>query len=334
MIGEPKMLAIHTDYDHRVKFDALFEIDPIDNEYIFLKEFLTSLGWKVHTLDVYKAQGVEPDICLFLDMPKSSLTKYITEKTIPVLYLRENRNIIKRNYDLNRHSQFSRIMTWDKSLTEKSDKYVYTTPTTITDQEKPERVPFNKKAQLVMIQTNLFNNFPGECYSLRREIVAHYTNNGSDNFHVYGSGWDKYHLSLLGKSFKIPYLVKQVQPHQGRADNKRSTLSKYKFAICFENMDLVPGYVTEKIFDCFYARCIPIYYGAENIHEFVPPETFIDYRKFGSIGSLDRYLQRFDEQDYTNSIMAAEKFIASAPHENFMVHRFCSRIHHMLSELK
>ena len=57
------------------------------------------------------------------------------------------------------------------------------------------------------------------------------------------------------------------------------TLSKYKFSICFEN-SITAGYISEKIFDCFYAGTIPIYYGDPNVKESIDPDSFIDFRKF------------------------------------------------------
>jgi hypothetical protein len=41
-------------------------------------------------------------------------------------------------------------------------------------------------------------------------------------------------------------------------DSKKNTLEKYKFSICYENARDIPGYITEKIFDCFFAGCVPI----------------------------------------------------------------------------
>jgi hypothetical protein len=57
-------------------------------------------------------------------------------------------------------------------------------------------------------------------------------------------------------------------------------LEKYKFSICYENARDTPGYITEKIFDCFFAGCVPIYWGANNITDHIPKECFIDKRDF------------------------------------------------------
>ncbi len=58
-------------------------------------------------------------------------------------------------------------------------------------------------------------------------------------------------------------------------NDKISTISGYKFYLCYENVAM-PGYVTEKIIDCFVAGVIPVYLGATNIEDHIPKSTFID----------------------------------------------------------
>lgn len=45
-----------------------------------------------------------------------------------------------------------------------------------------------------------------------------------------------------------------------RVGDKLQWLKNYKFNICFENSSY-PGYLTEKLFDAFAAKCVPIYWG-------------------------------------------------------------------------
>ena len=45
-------------------------------------------------------------------------------------------------------------------------------------------------------------------------------------------------------------------------------------------MSDTPGYMTEKIWDSFKAKTVPVYWGASNIEEYVPKNCFIDYRDF------------------------------------------------------
>jgi GR25 family glycosyltransferase involved in LPS biosynthesis len=50
--------------------------------------------------------------------------------------------------------------------------------------------------------------------------------------------------------------------------------NKYKFIICYEN-SYTDSYITEKIFNCFYAKTIPIYNGPPNINNYINNESFI-----------------------------------------------------------
>jgi len=54
-----------------------------------------------------------------------------------------------------------------------------------------------------------------------------------------------------------------------------NVFNKYKFVFVSEN-SLGSGYITEKIFNCLFARCIPIYYGCNNIESFINKDCFIN----------------------------------------------------------
>jgi len=52
-------------------------------------------------------------------------------------------------------------------------------------------------------------------------------------------------------------------------------LNKYKFIICFEN-SYSDGYITEKIFNCFFAKTIPLYSGSPIVERFFDEKAFIN----------------------------------------------------------
>jgi hypothetical protein len=52
--------------------------------------------------------------------------------------------------------------------------------------------------------------------------------------------------------------------------------NQYKFIITFENSN-TQGYITEKIFNVFLAKSIPIYDGDPNIGDFINSESFLQY---------------------------------------------------------
>jgi hypothetical protein len=55
-----------------------------------------------------------------------------------------------------------------------------------------------------------------------------------------------------------------------------NTFNKYKFIICFENSKTV-GYITEKIFNVFLSKSIPIYDGDPEVNKFINSKSFIPY---------------------------------------------------------
>ena len=53
---------------------------------------------------------------------------------------------------------------------------------------------------------------------------------------------------------------KDYDNYRGPVDNKMKTLSRYTFALAFENTDY-PGYITEKLFHALSAGAVPLYWG-------------------------------------------------------------------------
>jgi hypothetical protein len=144
-----------------------------------------------------------------------------------------------------------------------------------------------------------------EIYKDRIEAIYYFSKR--KDFHLYGHGWEN---RIPG--FSIAYHEATKKAFQGsiKPDEKLKIMNQYKFSICFENC-VFPGYVTEKIFDCFLAACIPIYYGAPDIDDFVPPDTYIDFRKFSNMQELEDYLNTFTELDAKKMLDAASVFLSS-----------------------
>ena len=70
-------------------------------------------------------------------------------------------------------------------------------------------------------------------------------------------------------------------PRSARADTKIDTLRRYKFCVAVENSEM-PHYVSEKVFDSFVAGCVPVYFGAPNVLDYIPHrDAIIDVRALG-----------------------------------------------------
>ena len=91
-------------------------------------------------------------------------------------------------------------------------------------------------------------------------------------------------------------------------------------------MSDLPGYITEKIFDCFFAGCVPVYWGASNIYDYIPQTCFVDRRKFVDHESLYHFLLTMPEKNYIAYQNAIKIFLKSQAATLFYPEPFVSNI--------
>ncbi|XP_062097279.1 alpha-(1,4)-fucosyltransferase-like [Humulus lupulus] len=73
-------------------------------------------------------------------------------------------------------------------------------------------------------------------------------------------------------------------------DHLHCAMSHYKFVLAIENT-MTESYVTEKLFYALDSGSVPIYFGAPNVLDFVPPNSIIDGSKFSSLEELASYVR-------------------------------------------
>jgi len=79
--------------------------------------------------------------------------------------------------------------------------------------------------------------------------------------------------------------------------SKLEVIADYKFTIAFEN-SIDKDYVTEKLFDSFWAGSVPVYLGAPNVDEFLPGDhCLINVNDFSSAKDLADYLLYHQENE-------------------------------------
>jgi hypothetical protein len=93
-----------------------------------------------------------------------------------------------------------------------------------------------RKQKAVMIATL----HPQERYQNRLRVAERWV----DVVDVYGGGWPK-----------------TLPSYRGMAASKIDIMRRYRYCLVFENQRQ-PGYVTEKLLDCFVAGSVPLYWGA------------------------------------------------------------------------
>lgn len=199
---------------------------------------------------------------------------------------------------------FDAILTWSEALASQGGKFIrfpslyYDFPFGAVHGVVGEPVcpPSwrEKRRALCQIAGNKYSFIPSELYSRRRAIARWFGRDGRLPLDTYG----------------VPPM--RVPGYRGSAADKRATLSQYRYALCLEN-DAHPlwsaGYVTEKIFDCFYAFAVPVYLGASDVEKIIPPACFIDLRRFASLSTLDNYLLAMSDDEYHGYLAAIESFL-------------------------
>lgn len=122
-----------------------------------------------------------------------------------------------------------------------------------------------------------------EQYSLRIQAMASLAKLGIVD--LFGRGWKRW---WSRSAMWLPYWRNRrvlMSIYKGPCASKFEVLARYQFCLCFENMSM-EGYITEKIFDCFYAGVIPLYRGAPDITKYVPAGAFVDCRKYPTWESM------------------------------------------------
>lgn len=169
-------------------------------------------------------------------------------------------------------------------------------------------IPFCDKTLCAMMACNKYSSHPNELYSTRRNIAAFLSAYNPKEFHLYGTGWG------------ANPCWKGTVPHKGEV------LKRYKFALCFENMGKQKGYITEKIFDCMVAGCVPVYLGAEDITNYVPANTFIDMRLFSNYKDLYIFLSTMPQEIHEQYIRNIQAFLQSKQADLFSIDTFIQTI--------
>jgi hypothetical protein len=146
--------------------------------------------------------------------------------------------------------------------------------------QKPETQEGKFSGRAVLIQSAKYSFVKGQLYGLRIRLAS-----SEQRIDVFGHGWNESRwrtsarlLIELAKAVrgraKLDFSTLKtgfIRPinYLGSVESKMTTMAKYKVAIVIENSQ---EYMSEKLFDSFFARCIPVYVGAD-LEPFGIPES-------------------------------------------------------------
>jgi hypothetical protein len=216
------------------------------------------------------------------------------------------------NYWPSMHRRVGRVLTWDDDLVDGERFFKFRTPVPARH-TRLDGPPFEERKLLTHISFgSKASRRRGELYSERRSAVAAAEHLLPGQIDVYGWAWDK--------------LPEVPRCYCGAVTNTIETMSRYRFALCFENNLNQRGYVTEKIMECLLGGCVPVYLGAPNVAEYVDPKAFIDMRRFGGYEALFEYLTRVDAAAYQEMAAAGREYLESESFRQFTTPAFVEQI--------
>lgn len=273
-----------------------------------LKRKLEEKGINLSTQDINPPD--EASFIIYNDIPS---LKHIEVDKVNYLLLIESKVVYPANWNIENHRYFKKIFTWNDTLIDNKKYFKINYAHKI-----PSEIDFHlaeKKKLCVMINSNKFSDHPLELYTERIRVINWFEKNHPEDFDLYGAGWDKYIFKGgLKKLNRVEIVSKMLAPRHKclrfPAPSK-TILPGYKFAICYENARDIPGYITEKIFNCFFSGCIPIYLGAPNITDYIPANTFIDKRNFKTYEELYSYIKNMPDAEYIDFLDAIKNFVLS-----------------------
>jgi alpha(1,3/1,4) fucosyltransferase len=313
--------------------NSLFDIE---NEIVNRDNFAYShfvlkniFGQKNYNLSTYDINHIDDaDIIIYNDMPKKLPESNEIYKSYLIIF--ESELIKPDNWDLDKHKYFNKIFTWNDQFVDNTKYFKINFSHLFPNQINKNLA--KKKNLCTLIAGNKSVSHPQELYSKRIEAIHWFEQHQPTEFEFYGVGWSEFTLqnkyaNFVFKKLKLSWLFKNSYPsYLGSVVSKKEVLERYKFAICYENAKDIPGYITEKIFDCFFAGCVPIYWGADNINQHIPQECFIDKREFNSYQALYDYIVSMPTQVYMGYLNAIEHFMKSSKADPYRAETFAQTI--------
>ena len=256
------------------------------------------------------------------------------------VYEYENALVRPRNEDLHALRAYRKVFTWNTALAQRLGSglgrypraVVLPYPNRITVSPVPKFM--NRPLGCVMVASNksLPLHDPRDLYRKRLEILRVFEAIAPPGFFsLYGRHWE-HPPALPGKMGKLwTSLRKRIVPPairrplfcwRGLIADKDALLRQAKFAICYENAADIPGYISEKIFDCLRAGCVPVYWGPREIADYVPRGCFIDARAFPDARSIVAHVLSQGEQEHARFQEAMASYLRSRNAMRFSADHF------------
>jgi hypothetical protein len=302
--------------------NSLFDIDSDSNRdnslvpFIKLKKYFLNHNVELNTSDLNIDREVDFEIHFNVYAQSNvNIPLYLLALETPLIH--------PKNWDQKELSKYRKIFCWGQNIYP-IDKYVplYYPQTLVI----PEVNGFSGRDRfccLIAGNKKVAQYDPRELYSERVKTIRWFEKNAPKDFDLYGYNWHKLppkqqknflltkiENRILSKLYELIKL-NPFPSYRGKIKSKRDILSQYRFSICYENARDFSGYITEKIFDCFFAGNVPVYWGADNVSKIIPSNCYIDRREFKDTADVYKFLKTMDETTYQKYQQSIREFLLS-----------------------
>ena len=254
--------------------------------------------------------------------------KKLNKKIHKFLIAFEPSIVCKDNFNPLNASLFNRTFSWSENCCGgKSKNTIIKLPIPNLKFKELSSSKFLQKKVLVSISSNKGSYEKGSLCEFKYKAYDNLFKQLGNQFDLYGYMWEQSFISWFLKFIrgtKSKYFLKLPPYYKGSVKSKNEILSNYKFCLTIENMS-DSSFITEKIFNAIYAGCVPIYFGAINVSQDIPPECFINLREFDNWSQLCNFLINFSVDDYEKFLISRDKFLKSNKYKSFTSKSF-SRI--------
>lgn len=297
--------------------------------YELLRENFLACGIEINTPDVNAGRMISFDLHV-------EGRPLVEGSNVPqYLIALENPNHNHFNGSQSYCRNFSRVFTWNPELFDLPNVQQVLPPHQIAH---GEFAPYQHRdifSSLINGNKAFREKLSSDLYSERIKVIRWYEKNAPDKFQLYGRGWDKPApaFDLIGKirrsipSLNVKMLGKKSFPsYRGELQDKGDVLQRSKFSYCYENNKDLPNYITEKIIDAFLSGCVPVYWGADNVLDYIPAECFVDRRNFNSTADVHQYLLSISPEEYSQNQHAISNFLKGDVAKRFSFEHFVSTV--------
>jgi alpha(1,3/1,4) fucosyltransferase len=364
----PDHVAVFVDpLTHHYERNRLFDVEATsasDNAaepFAYLHRFLEEQGLSTNTADYLGSPELERDVNVYISLGMRHRYRSLANRQdvilsgffaleCPVVEPRLYRELAPASHYFKRVFSYSPEEALRPFLTGPVDLNPFRLPQFFEDVHQGLWDRRDRKF-LVMINANkLPRVYLNELYTERLRAIEYFERYGEID--LFGFGWSGPPMRV-GETW-VPGSVRKLmfdgktrwqswrpprdpistavrRAYRGPVVSKAETLSQFTFSICFEN-SMLEGWVTEKMFDCFFAGTVPVYLGDPVIERWVPSECYIDMRRFDDFEELRAFLHSLGPQEIDDYRTAAREYLRSDQYRPFTKYAFAELIASLIEE--